>query len=887
MRREKSPEIQPFLNIWDTDTEDEIRSRLQELKKMGISSFVIQYAARENDGQKNWGISPFDERYFSVLGKISNICREMQMTYWTQDAAPFPTGAANGAFRQEEYFQRGKLYIEERHTNVRGPLKSARIAADRFNGLLTGGMENIIAGMKKTGPEKNSRARLLGVTAMPETEENEYDAGKAINLTEYLNEESGILQFDLPAGIWRIFFIFETHIGNGRKFYMNLLDKESVKVQIEKVHELHYSRLKDELGITWEGFFYDEPEVGNVGGYDFNCLPGDVKGRTPAAMPWSRGMPEAMKNRLGEKWLELLPGLWYECGETSRIVRYHYMDAVTRAIQENYNGQVFSWCRDRGIRYIGHVVEDENSHTRLGCGTGHFFRTQRHQDMAGVDLIGGQLRPGMDMKGVCWYGCADGDGEFYHYGLCRLAASEAHINPEKQGGSFCEINAVYQELSNGKFYKFLLDHLFVNGIDHLVPVIRKALLPEEGAVLFHYAGKICRMLSGGKAVIPAAVLYHAEAEWSGSCMYFQKAGAVLQKEQIAYDVIPGDVFVEREYYHTMIMPGGFSVNGQEYRALIIPKCSYIREDVLKGVLELHENGTEIMFIDSLPVGYCERAGNIEWKNKNFSPVPLQKTAVRLKEKGIYDVRVIGSAPWLRYAHWKKEERDYYLFLNEDDRNGLQTKIIFPGSEHRYIRRVDAEENWIETTGAGMVDLSLGCLGSALYIIGEPLREEKEQNHVPEGTLSGRLPKIGWSRGKWTAEYEKEGTKQIRELAEPEDLEMQQDMIRFTGELVYRTKAVFIGLLPDFLNLGEVCDSAHVYINGIDAGYRIAAPYIFDVSSVVKEGSNAVEIHIQPSPARGIPDIRDQDMESIVSPCAYVCMPRLGLIGPVCWQKAAE
>ena len=243
-----------------------------------------------------------------------------------------------------------------------------------------------------------------------------------MDLTGCINGDKGILSFDLPEGKWRIFFLYQTRRG-GRKYYMNLLDRESVRVQIDAVLKPHYEMLKEELGITWEGFFYDEPEVGNTPDYDFNCLPGWRPGKTPISLPWCDQMPELLRERLGGDWLSRLPGLWYDCKAESRIVRYHYMDAVTRLISQNYNGQVLPWCRERQIRYIGHALEDENSHARLGCGPGHFFRMQKYQDMSGIDLIAGQLLPGLDMVGTSGYAYADGDGEFYHYGIAKLASS--------------------------------------------------------------------------------------------------------------------------------------------------------------------------------------------------------------------------------------------------------------------------------------------------------------------------------------------------------------------------------------------------------------------------------------------------------------------------------
>ena len=784
-RTRKIPAIQPFLNVTESDTYEVLRRKMKTIAGMGITSAVLQYDSSPEKKKENGGISPFDEEYFGMLARLSGVCRELGMTYWVQDAAPFPTGAADGAFASPEYFEKGKLYIEERHTNVQGPVSGAQLAAERFDGLLTGGIESILEEVSRSGHQPPCRNTLIGAAALPVLGKNIYDAAGALDLTGYISQDDGILQFDLPEGTWRIFFLYETRNGRGRKYYMNLPDKESVRVQIEKVHALHYEKLKDELGSTWEGFFYDEPEIGNTEGYDFHCLPGGRGGKAPKSLPWTKKMRACMEERFGSCWIKLLPCLWYDCGEATRLVRYHYMDVLTGLIRDNYNGQVLPWCREKNIRYIGHVVEDENSHARLGCGPGHFFRIERDQDLAGIDLIGGQFRPGMDMPGVCWYGCADGDGEFYHYGLCKLASSEAHINPDKKGGSFCEINAVYQELSNGRFYRFLLDHLFVNGINHLVPVVTDALAAEEGAVLFRYAQRMCRMLSGSRAVVPAAVLYHAESEWAGEAMYFQTPGAVLAGNQIDYDVIPGDALTDTEYYRTEILPGRLLINGMEYRAFIIPACRYIRRGVLDMIFKMKEAGIEICFVDSLPEEYCEEFGEIQWKQE-IIPVPLGDLAEKLKKTGISDIQVSGSNPWLRYSHWEKNGRDYYMFLNEDDRNSITAEVKLPGRTFgTTVRRLDVEKRWAEEIPGDTVRLVLGRLESAVYVLsprGCPEEcDEADFREVEPGTLSGAKESAGRQQKQadsaWTVEYTEAGEEKIISLERLENLGQRPGMRR--------------------------------------------------------------------------------------------------------------
>ena len=70
--------------------------------------------------------------------------------------------------------------------------------------------------------------------------------------------------------MWRIFVFYNTRNSGGRPHYINMIDKDSVRVLIDTVYEPHYEHYKDDFGKTFAGFFSDEPSFGNTLGYDFN-----------------------------------------------------------------------------------------------------------------------------------------------------------------------------------------------------------------------------------------------------------------------------------------------------------------------------------------------------------------------------------------------------------------------------------------------------------------------------------------------------------------------------------------------------------------------------------------------------------------------------------------
>ena len=81
-----------------------------------------------------------------------------------------------------------------------------------------------------------------------------------------------------------------------------------------------------------------------------------------------------------------------------------------------------------GILSVGHLIEDMNAHMRLGYGAGHYFRALEGQDMAGMDIVLGQVNP--EIRSVrCAAPVIEDcvDPAFFLYTLPKMAASHSHF----------------------------------------------------------------------------------------------------------------------------------------------------------------------------------------------------------------------------------------------------------------------------------------------------------------------------------------------------------------------------------------------------------------------------------------------------------------------------
>lgn len=235
---------------------------------------------------------------------------------------------------------------------------------------------------------------FLAKRTSQETEEGDPILPETLTeITDQMEMGSRLLTLDIPEGAYSIFCVFETDKRGEEttKDYLNPLVKEATQVLLDEVYEPHYTHYKEDFGKTIQGFFSDEPRLGNVKGYDA-CI-----GRKDMVLPWRIGLEKELDFER-----KYLPLLWVRADGLESDIRFRYMDVVTRLYEQNFTQVLADWCNAHGVWYLGHTIEDNGSHSRLGYGTGHYFRGQAGMDLAGVDVIGGQVMPGMNYHPTAW-----------------------------------------------------------------------------------------------------------------------------------------------------------------------------------------------------------------------------------------------------------------------------------------------------------------------------------------------------------------------------------------------------------------------------------------------------------------------------------------------------
>lgn len=832
--------ILPF--FWQHGEEDEvILEELHRIYDSGVGALCVESRPHEGFAKEPW---------WEDMTLILEESKKQGLEVWVLDDKYFPTGFCNGIVRTK-YPHLGKRGITERHLDVRGPVTDGAVILEGW---------------------ADEDDTFLGAVAVRRGDRDQELTSEAIDITDRVSD--GLVSVDLPEGVWRIFFIFERPVKDGRVDFTN---PESVDLMFEEIYEPHYARLGKYFGSTFKGFFSDEPFL-----MDHGDLP--IRGGTKSkgVYPWNKYIKEDLISRYGEKWFIHIPSLWFTMDGVTPKYRVDYMDTLTLLYKKHFCDRVGAWCRERGVDYIGHVVEDYGQHLNTGSG-GHYFRALDGQSMAGIDVVLCQIVPGMTDHAnscPCWYDIADPD--FFHFGLGKLAASHAHIQPSKKGRAMCEIFGAYGWAEGLKMMKWLADHMLVRGLNYFVPHAFSAKMPDEvppqfsGAghnpqfryfrQLMEYMNRVSTVTSDGRHVSDAAILYHAEAEWSGGeFTEFEKPARRLTENLIDYDIIPSDYLMDAE-----AEDGKLTLNGNSYNCFIVPCSEYLPERVVGKLKELAGAGVDVAFTDRVTEKTVE-GGAADFASDHIIAVPLDEIARWMREKGYFDLSSVKDERFLRFCHYVSGGADVYMLTNEAIDRTIDTTLrfsVFKGGEYTLYRPYENTAEKCDSADGG-IHIKLEPYGSVMLIFGtvdgsvKPAKSHKfaKETEIGPGCLFSVC----------TAE-EYPAFRDQRRLEKFINVTSNKENPRFGGFMRY--EFTFDADVTDGreykLDLGYAGESAEVELNGENCGARIIPPYAFDVTGKLKDRNNRLVVTVA--------NHLGYEQRDLCS--KYLLMEPSGLLGPV-------
>ncbi len=835
--------VLPFFWPWEGHPEL-AEPEIEKIYACGIRELCVESRPFEEFGKEGW---------WEYMDAILAAASKRNMKVWILDDKHFPTGYANGLL-EEKHPELQRHYLREHHVDVLGPAKESCILV----------------------PPCKDGEKLLGIVAYRRTENLEEICGAPMLLEK--EKDCDFVYFDLPEGCFRIFVIYDTPYGApaDHRWFINMLCKDSVQLLIDAVYETHYAHYAPYFGNTIAGFFSDEPSFGceHIGpfGSDMPFYYRTI-GQAGTALPWDQSVEAYMRKDGILNPEAVIPILWYpHAGVLEKTdgkendlaqIRLSYMNALTNIWKENFSYGLGNWCRAHGVKYIGHLVEDMNAHSRLGGSAGHYFRGLSGQDMAGIDVVLNQIIPGMGKySNAAPIAGGIADPSFFHYTMAQLAASLSRVEPRMHGEAMCEVFGAYGWGEGAPLMKWLIDFMMVRGINHFVPHAFSVKFPNEDcpphfyaggcnpqyegfAALMEYTNRAAHLLNGENRQAPGAVFYYAESEWMSQddFMYSDEPAKLLYDAHIDYDILPLDALKEAQ-----CRDGKLIVNGHEHMFLIIPQAKRYPDELLECISRFEKAG---IFVAVL-------------KDAQDGKALLQE----IKERDlVWDYG--AEEAFLRIAHFKEKDADFFMLMNEAPHE-VACEVHLPVTGNYLNLKLLTGDITASQTEDGIVPVSLAQGESEILYFGEFLPEDYAKPFCVKEKTELDL--------KWDIALKEIGVdsefQPYKKDAELENLSGKSGKPGFSGEISYQTKIAVKESGRYRLSLGKVGHTAKLKVNGTELGIRISEPYSWDVSDALKPGENEIEVIAANTLVNRIHDQFS----------CYLQLPPSGVMGPVVLEK---
>ena len=836
------------------ESEDLLRKYMKVIDDSHIKAVCIESRSHPDFAGPGW---------WHDMDIILDEASKRRMKIWILDDRHFPTGYCNGMIENMPLrFRRRFLTYKLLGTIAAGQSREWN-AAD-YNNVLPEKLSDI-ENYFQLEPEVLPGDELLAVVAVR-------IGGSSKQDLRILIPDRNKVVFRPSEGSWKVCSLQLTCNRGPHRSYMNMLDHDSCRVLIDAVYEPHYQRYKNLFGNTIAGFFSDEPEIGNGHLYEMNQGIYDDDN-----LPWSSELAKRLKAQYKELYPAALALLW-ECDFDHKEVmrtRYTFMDQVTKCVQEDFSNQIGRWCEDHGVMYIGHLIEDNNQHAKCASSLGHYFRGLSGQHMAGIDDIGEQVWPqGEDVSFISHLG-SERDGVFFHYALGRLGSSLAAIDPSKKGRAMCEIFGNYGWKEGVRLESYLIDHFLVRGINNFVPhAFSPKAFPDPDCpphfyangnnpqyrhfgILMQYTNRVTTLLSGGRHESEAAILYHAEGEWTG-CRFdrIQIPARILTEMQMGFDFIPSDVFRD-EKYQTRIGEN-LQVSNQQYKVLIIPRTEVMTSAVAQAIIKLSSRGFPCLFLDEWPSCICDSHDLAdedillnEIRKCGAECLTTDSLRDHLENMGIGKIHVIPKNTWIR-AYFYYGSSDVLMLTNE----GIApwTGQISVNTDAKFCSIYDAWNNRLvkadheKDCNQCLLHLSILPQKSVFVLFAREPFSVKLAEYPFLFTPVQELQK-SWKRTICGSKDYPHFT-ELEEVSLPDHVENTRP--KFAGLIRYE-KTIQLKETNDlYMEISDAGETVQLFINGIDAGIQINPPFIYNIEQYLHVGKNLVTIEVATTLERQIP-----------------------------------
>ncbi len=532
--------------------------KADELLEYGFAGVVgnLPYTQTFPKDEAAW--KDTEKAYRALIGK--------GMHTWIYDEKGYPSGTAGGAVIDEnpEYIAEG-LYCYEYWKTLTGP-----------------------------GPYRADVPgdALVSALLLPLSGEDPVDVTDS-------QDEKGTLRMQVPEGTYHLFMMSRRRLFDGThaaesysepRNYICLSDAEATKAFLRITYENYARLLQDEFGKGVLAFFTDEPSL----------IAWNIRTAVYPIVPWHRTYPALFRERYGYPIELAVTAVVTRRGRDVIKRRCDFWDFVSDTVADGYFGTIRDWCRAHGVKFSGHMLEEERLSAHV-INYGSFYRSMGRMDWPGIDQLDSEPQRLMARDRLP---------------IARLVASFADINGEKE--SFTEFSDHTSRMENKQIG---LDWIIASVNWHIALGVNNftsyynfaAFSKEQIQYLNTYTARLGYLSRIGKRASQVALLYPEATIWAAyTPSVLERARdfspETLRVENALRDIswellerqIDFDYVDERLIQEGEIRGSALCYRDREYRAVVLPAVTVLSGKTMEKLEAMLENGIGVVFAGGIP-----------------------------------------------------------------------------------------------------------------------------------------------------------------------------------------------------------------------------------------------------------------------------------------------
>jgi len=320
---------------------------------------------------------------------------------------------------------------------------------------------------------------------------------------------------------------------------------------------------------------------------------------------------------------------------------------------------------------------------------------------------------------------------------------------------------------------------------------------------------------------------------------------------------------DRKYVNEMTAGSGRLTRGPlVFRTVVLPPLTIMPLNVARKIVIFAKQGGRVYALGSLPTGSPERGMNdpqMAKLMKELSALPtftrcsdlkplISKEAPGLKSP----VRFTSGAFPMLQSHRRIDDRDFFWLANNSGKDSQTCEMMVAGA-HGAASIWDCETGQTvsipsdDRTDGSQVTLAFKPL-DAYWLVFDPKQPASRTSAKETASVAATVA------GPWTVTYDPSVQPVMENPSNPgaefatgvKPLEdwSSWGLDKFSGLLDYDATFILQSVGRRMrLDLGTVHSAAEVFVNGKSCGMRLWAPYEFDISDAVSEGTNQVRVRV--------------------------------------------